>query len=173
MMRLRCSLLLLVIATLSVGVQAQMGAKRAGPSGITGNDGGELVQDANGNSAVRYSVAHPTGLVAEHGTLTISRERIKFEATNGRGFDHARSDMTVAKEWTNMFGASAFMAELKFNDNTVWHFTNEGSQIRAAGLFSPRITNYMALVNAANSPDSVIVPLEAIAESRNQFARQR
>jgi len=98
MMRLRPSLLFLLIAILCSAAAAQMAAKRAGsPSGITGNDGGELVQDSNGNSAVRYSVAHPTGLMAEHGTLTISRERIKFDATNGRGFDHARNDLTVAK----------------------------------------------------------------------------
>ncbi len=168
MTRLRPSLLFLLITLLCSAAAAQMAAKKpGGPTGITGNDGGELVQDANGNSAVRYTVAHPTGLMAEHGTLTISRERITFAATSGRGFDHARSEMTVAKEWTNMFGASAFMAEIKFNDNTVWHFTNEGSQIRGAGLFQPRITNYMALVNAANSPDSVLVPLEAIADARN------
>ncbi len=176
MTRLRFSLLTLIIALLCANAQAQMAAKRARAgtsSGIAGSDGGELVQDANGNSAVRYSVSHPVALGVEHGTLTISRERIKFDANNGRGFDHARSDMTVAKEWTNMFGASALMAEIKFNDGTVWHFTNESSQIRAAGLFSPRVTNYMALVNAANNPDSVLVNLEAIANSRNQLAAQR
>jgi len=176
MTRPRLSLLLLLIAALCSDAGAQMAAKRAASgtgatTGITGNDGGELVQDANGNSAVRYKVNHPISLGVEHGTLTISRERIKFEATNGRGFDFARTDLSVAREWTGMLGGSYFMAELKFNDGTVWHFTNESSQIRAAGLFTPRLTNFQALINAANSPDSTLVPLEAIANARTGAQR--
>ena len=164
---MRRPLLFLLIAVLCNPALAQMAAKRAAASGIAGNDGGELVQDANGNSAVRYKVNHPISLGVEHGTLTISRERIKFEAINGRGFDYARTDLAVAREWTGMLGGSYFMAEFKFNDGTVWHFTNESAQIRAAGLFTPRLTNFQALINAANSPDSTLVPLEAIANARN------
>jgi hypothetical protein len=172
MMRLQSSLLFLLLtcAVLCSSAGAQMAAKRAA-SGISGNDGGELVQDANGNSAVRYKVNHPISLGVEHGTLTISRERIKFEASNGRGFDHARSDLSVAREWTGMLGGSYFMAEFKFNDGTIWHFTNESAQIRAAGLFTPRMTNFQALINAANSPDSTLVPLEAIANARTGAQR--
>jgi hypothetical protein len=178
-MRMRPSLPFLVLLFgLLCSAGAQMAAKRAAAattSGITGTDGGELVQDSAGNAAVRYSVSHPVALAVERGYLVISRERITFEATNGRGFDHARADLSVAREWTNMFGASQLMAELKFNDGTVWHFTNESSQIRPGGLFSPRITNYMALVNATNNPDSVIATLEAVADSRNNrlSAQQR
>src|SRR3954467_8956006 len=171
MIRLRPSLSFLLLSmALLCSANAQLAAKRASApaiSGITGTDGGVLVQDSAGNPAVRYSVAHPVALATEHGSLTISRERIKFEATNGRGFDHARSDLTLAREWTNMFGASQLMAEFKFNDGTVWHFTNESSQIHGGGLFSPRVTNYMALVNAANNTDGVLAPLEAIADARN------
>jgi hypothetical protein len=163
----------LTVILLCASGTAQMAAKRAA-AGITGNDGGELVQDAGGNSAVRYNVNHPVSLGVEHGTLTISRERIKFEASNGRGFDHARSDLSIAREWTGMLGGSYYMAEFKFNDGTVWHFTNEGAQIRGAGLFQPKITNFQALINAANSPDSTLIPLEAIANARNnQFGAQR
>lgn len=178
MMRLRPSLLFLVIwfalaSTTTTG--AQMAAKRSAgaTTGITGTDGGELVQDANGNSAVRYSVNHPTGLMVEHGYLTISRDHIKFETSSGRGFDHPRTELSSAREWTGLLGNSNLMAELKFSDGTVWHFTNESSQLRAAGLFSPKVTNYMALVNAANNPDSIIGALEAVAASRSQFAAQR
>ena len=178
-MRLRPSFLFvltLIVTVACCNAVAQMAAKRAAAgtnstTGITGNDGGELVQDANGNSAVRYRVNHPISLGVEHGTLTISRERVKFEATNGRGFDYARSDLSVAREWTGLLGGSYFMAEYKFNDGTIWHFTNEGSQIRAAGLFTPRLTNFQALINAANSPDSTLVPLEAIANARNGAPR--
>src|SRR4051794_21227090 len=110
MIRLRPSLpFLLISIALVCSATAQLAARRApaaAPTGITGSDGGVLVQDSAGNPAVRYSVAHPVALAIEHGTLTISRERLKFEATNGRGFDHARADLTLAREWTNMFGAS-------------------------------------------------------------------
>ena len=156
MMRLQSSLLFLLLtcAVLCSSAGAQMAAKRAA-SGISG----------------RYKVNHPISLGVEHGTLTISRERIKFEASNGRGFDHARSDLSVAREWTGMLGGSYFMAEFKFNDGTIWHFTNESAQIRAAGLFTPRMTNFQALINAANSPDSTLVPLEAIANARTGAQR--
>jgi len=172
MIRLRpaLSFLLISLALLySANAQIAVGrpAPASAPTGITGNDGGVLVLDANGNAAVRYSVSHPVALAVERGSLTISRERIKFEATNGRGFDHARADLSIAREWTNMFGASQLMAEFKFNDGTVWHFTNESSQIHGGGLFSPRVTNYMALVNAANNIEGVLAPLEAIADARN------
>jgi hypothetical protein len=172
MIRLRPALSFLLISfALLYSANAQIAVGRpapaSAPTGITGNDGGVLVLDANGNAAVRYSVAHPVALAVERGSLTISRERIKFEATNGRGFDHARADLTIAREWTNMFGASQLMAEFKFNDGTVWHFTNESSQIHGGGLFSPRVTNYMALVNAANNTEGVLAPLEAVADARN------
>ena len=109
-MRLRPSLTFLftLIMALACGsAMAQMAPKRAvgganSTTGITGNDGGELVQDANGGSAVRYKVNHPVSLAVEHGTLTISRERIKFEATSGRGFDYARTDLSLAREWTGL-----------------------------------------------------------------------
>jgi hypothetical protein len=172
MIRLRPSLPFLLISIFfvcSATAQIAMGrpAPAAAPTGITGSDGGVLVQDANGNSAVRYYVEHPTGMMSERGYLTISRERIKFEVTGGRGFDHARSDMTIAKEWTNMFGAPLLMAEIKFNDGTLWHFTNESAVTRAAAFLVKKITNYQALINAANNPDSVLATLEAIADSRN------
>lgn len=172
MMRLRPWLAFFLVALLC----ATAGAQRVAPSavGITGNDGGVLVQDSQGNAAVRYSVSHPVALGIEHGNLTISRERITFTASNGRGFDHARSDLTVAKEWTNMFGGSQLMAEYKFNDGTIWHFTNESAQIHGGGLFSPRVTNYMALVNAANNPEGAIAPLEAVADARaNRLSAQQ
>src|SRR5262249_18323276 len=101
----------------------------------------------------------------------ISRERLTFAASNGRGFDHPRSELTVAKEWTNMFGGTALMAEFKFNDGSVWHFTNESSVVRSGGLFQQRVTNYMALVQAANNPDAVLAPLEAIVAARNPSPR--
>jgi hypothetical protein len=172
MIRLRPALSFLLISfALLYSANAQIAVGRpapaSAPTGITGNDGGVLVLDANGNAAVRYSVSHPVALAVERGSLTISRERIKFEATNGRGFDHARADLSIAREWTNMFGASQLMAEFKFNDGTVWHFTNESSQIHGGGLFSPRVTNYMALVNAANNIEGVLAPLEAVADARN------
>jgi len=162
-MRRSLALLLLTIL-LTITSSAQKAAPNYG--GITGNDGSVLVQDTNGNAAVRYTVLHPVALGIEHGTLTISRERITFAASNGRGFDHARSDLSVAREWTNLLGGSQNMAEFKFNDGTVWHFTNEGSTLRPAGFLTPRITNYMALVNAANNPEGAIAPLEAIADAR-------
>jgi hypothetical protein len=172
MMRLRPSLpFLLILIAFACSASAQIAVGRPAPApvpaGITGTDGGVLVKDSAGNPAVRYSVAHPVALAVEHGYLTISRERVTFAASNGRGFDHARSDLTLAREWTNMFGASQLMAEFKFNDGTVWHFTNESSQIRGGGLFSPRVTNYMALVNAANNPEGALAPLEAVADARN------
>jgi hypothetical protein len=169
MIRLRPSLLFLLI-TLVCSASAQIAMKSRAPApaaGITGNDGGVLVQDGNGNSAVRYSVEHPVGMMSERGFLTISRDRIKFEVTGGRGFDHARSEMTVAKEWTNMFGAPLLMAEIKFNDGTLWHFTNESSITRPAAFLTKKITNYQALINAANNPDSVLSTLEAVADARN------
>jgi hypothetical protein len=160
-----------LVCSASAQIAMKTPAAAAAATGITGSDGGVLVQDANGNSAVRYYVEHPTGMMTERGYLTISRERIKFEATGGRGFDHARTDMTVAKEWTNMFGAPLLMAEIKFNDGTLWHFTNESSVTRPAAFLTKKITNYQALINAANNPDSVLATLEAIADSRNNRLR--